>query len=189
MMRRQKPTSPSPDYHKLLVFGVLFFFGLVLWGITIYIWFQAYLWFAIVSEVTFIFTFIVLPIPFWLYYTFIQPAGEGASPPTETGVAPAAPTAFSARVRSNNGGWISWLGNGEEHRGLLVLFVIIFSSIFYWTLMYQVSPSFSPLRFAFVFSAWGLITIIGTIMIRALFIRQTTGPEVSAAQAEKKSGK
>ncbi|MGH2521581.1 MAG: hypothetical protein ACRDH2_03670, partial [Anaerolineales bacterium] len=81
-------------------------------------------------------------------------------------------------------GWLTWLGSGESHRGTLVLLVIIFWSMFFWSLP---TIQFSVLSFA----GWGLISIFLLVLIRSLFFRQTTlpapGQEVPAAKAESKS--
>jgi hypothetical protein len=178
MIRRPKPTSNTDS---LTAYAVVTFFALVLWGIAIFVWYQAYLWFEIVSEPTFFVTLIALPLPYWFYNNFMTQHAAQNPPPAANGETPAA-APRPAPLPEND--WISWLGNGETHRGTLVFLVIVFWSVFFW--------SFPGMTFqAFTFAAWGLITIIGTIMIRTLFVRQTSLPsqEGVSANNDKKSGK
>jgi hypothetical protein len=81
------------------------------------------------------------------------------------------------------GDWIRWMGNGEMHRGTLVILVLVFWTILYWN---WPSPILSmPLILSI--PIWGLFTIFGLVIIRQLFFKQTNLPsqEVSAADQKK----
>lgn len=94
--------------------------------------------------------------------------------------APVDPTDFTTD-------WLAWLGNGEAHRGMLVFLFLLFWTMFFWS-----APIVQTLvqgNFLFVFAAWGLVTVTGLVIIRSLFVRQTTlpGQEVPKAAGDSKS--
>jgi hypothetical protein len=185
----RSPSRP-PEPNQLLTFVMLALLSVVLWGIAVYTWWQAYIWFRWVTEPTFLFTFFVIPIPFLAYRSFTGQTGlpsgiiRPANPPGTSGspTAPAAPIVGPAPSSSNPppqvvrarviqyDDWLVWLGNGERPRGTIILLILIFWTILYWSLP-GVELS------ALTFSTWGLITAFSVILLRALF---RPGKEVSA---------
>ncbi|MBL8055169.1 MAG: hypothetical protein JNK29_00660, partial [Anaerolineales bacterium] len=65
----RSPSRP-PESNKLLTFVVLSLLSVVLWAITVYVWYQAYLWFEWVTQPTAILTLAVIPLPFLAYQRF-----------------------------------------------------------------------------------------------------------------------
>ncbi len=179
----RSPYRP-PSSEEAVSYILVGLFTLVVWGIAAYVWYQAYLWYEFVAPITFLITFLVLPVPYWLYQSFRQ-ANTGA-------VTPASPTAAPGRERaaappglgSWYSDWLIWLGNGETHRGTLVLLVLVFWSILYWSW-----PNIQLT--AFNFAIYGLATIFGMVIIRSVFFRQTNlpGEEVPSASGEAKKSR
>lgn len=175
----RSPSRP-PESNKLLTFVVLSLLSVVLWAITVYVWYQAYLWFEWVTQPTAILTLAVIPLPFLAYQRFTGASGlpmerrTGQPSATPAGAAPA-PAPAAAPSTNPLYEWLVWLGNGEQHRGTLVVFIFTFWTILYWSLP---TISFTALTF----SAWGLLTILG-IMILRFFFRPSR--EVSAANETK----
>lgn len=208
MMRRSTPNRSSSPLPAWIVFIILLVISVILWVITLYVWYQAHLWFLPVEQWTAIFTLLVPAAPFalyfWLYPAFARsynnmmgvPNLEPVAPPPAAtsvpgSVATPAVVPGSAADTGDKGDWISWLGRGERHRGFLVFWVILFGSIFYWSLVTWYFDTLNAQSFTTLFSAWGLLTTISTIMVRSLFVIQTSlpGAEVPGGPAEKKSAK
>lgn len=173
--------SRTPEPNQLLTFVVLAILGLIMWGITAYVWYQAYLWFEWVTWPTALLTLAALPVPFLAYRMFT--GATGLPTPREAQAAPAeaasAPASAPRRGTSPVDDWLIWLGNGEPHRGTLVLLVFLFWSILYWNLP---GVNFNALTFA----AWGLLTIVALVIIRFFF---RPSREVSAASDTKSRAK
>lgn len=176
----RSPSRP-PESNRLLTFAVLLGLGLLCWAITIYIWYQAYVWFLWVTPPTFLFTLLAIPVPFLAFKIFTGssglPTSGPANPPvgTPAGAPTPAPSGESSNLYND---WLTWLGNGDPHRGTLVILIFIFWSIMYWSMM--------PLT-AFTFATWGLLTIVGLVIIRAFF--RSPGREVPGAADPKSKSK
>lgn len=175
----RSPSRP-PQSNQLITFVMLSVLSLLVWGLAVGVWYYVcYYWYGW-SERTFPLTFLALPIPFLAFRAFTGSSGlptERPHPEPGTAVtpAPAAPPAAGGPARNPAVDWLVWLGNGESHRGTLVLFIFVFWTILYWSLP---SVAFTALTF----SAWGLLTILG-IMILRFFFRPSR--EVSAGSETK----
>ncbi len=160
----RSPSRP-PESNQLITFVVLMLLGLALWAVAAYVWYQAYIWFSWVTWPTSVLTLAVFPVPFLAYSRFTGSSGLPMERHARLGEAgPHGPTATSFV-----GDWLVWLGNGEAHRGTLVIFIFVFWSLLYWSL-----EPFTTLTF----SAWGLLTVIGILILRFFF---RPSREVSAA--------
>jgi hypothetical protein len=156
--------------------------SLIMWGFTFGIWYYFGYYWEGWEPYSALLTFFVLPIPFIAYYSFFVPrqhrtptSGESGPPSTTTG----GPASIPIRLLTptTDPDWITWLGKGDSHRGVLVVALIIFWSILYW--------NWPEMQFtAVTFSWWGLLTLIGIAIIRTLFRRP--GQEVPGS-AESKS--
>jgi hypothetical protein len=177
----RSPSRP-PESNRLLTFAVLLVLGLLCWGVTAYVWYQAYLWFLWITPPTFIFTLLAIPIPFLAYKAFTGSSAlptNGASASSPSSSPPAAtPAQASAVTGAATSDWLTWLGNGDSHRGTLVVLVFLFWSIMYWSMMALT---------AFTFASWGLLTIVGLIILRAFF--RHPGREVPGAAEPKSKAK
>jgi hypothetical protein len=182
----RSPSRP-PESNQLLTFVVLALLSLVLWAVAAYVWYQAWLWFEWVTWPTAVLTLAVFPIPFLAYRSFTgrtglpMSAARGESPAGATSTTPAAPTSAPTEAPAGNPftDWLIWLGNGEPHRGTLVVFIFLFWTLLYWSLP---TISFGALTFA----AWGLLTILGIMTLRFFF---RPGREVSASGETKSRAK
>jgi hypothetical protein len=178
---RKLPNRPSFTVTERLVGFVLCgVFALILWAITIWV-FNIYLFWFVPDkrwDWTIIFTVVVLPVPFWAYQAMFSPDRRSAHP-AATVAGTAAPAAGPRPERLPGLGWLYWLGNGELHRGTLVLLVVFFWSLFFWNWP-QVTLLVEEGSLVFVFSFWGLLTIFGMVIIRTIFSR-LPGPEVPGA--------
>lgn len=145
----------SPD-KSLLTFAVLMIFGLVSWGLAAAIWYIAYLWIEEVTPPTFIITLIALPVPFLAYRSFMQ----------------------AAHPQPNHSeDFLTWLGKGQPYNGIMVLLILIFWSLLYW--------SWEGIDFnTLTFGSWGLLTIFGYFFIRNAILKRP-GKEVPAEEASK----
>lgn len=150
-----------PKDNSILTFSLLMLLGLIMWGLAAFVWWRAYIWFAWVTEPTFIVTFLAIPIPFMVYRGFQQATNPGpTAPPSED--------------------FVTWLGRGEPYRGAFVFAIFIFWSILYWSL--------DVIEFnALTFASWGLLTIFGMFIIRQSFQPPSRG--VSAVEATKSQPK
>ena len=157
-------------------------FALILWGIAYWVWWFAYKWFSWVTEPMQLFTLLALPVPFWAYQTMFSPERRAARQ-----AAPEAGAAGLKPGRLPGLGWLYWLGNGELHRGTLVLLVVFFWSLFFWNWP-PVVAMVNGGSLVFIFSFWGLLTIFGMVIIRSLFSR-LPGPEVPGAGDSKSKPK
>ena len=173
---RKLPNRPSFTVTERLVgFLLCGVFAMILWAIAIWA-FNIYLFWFVPDkrwDWTVIFTIVVLPVPFWAYQAMFSPERRSA----RSAAGEAVPGAGVPRPDRLPGlGWLYWLGNGELHRGTLVLLVVFFWSLFFWNW----DPIILLVRqgsLVFVFSFWGLLTIFGMVIIRSLFSR-LPGPEV-----------
>ena len=183
----RRPNDSSTSSNRLSAYVAIGVFTLILWSIAIWLWRQAYLWFEIVTPPTFIVTFLALPIPYLLYQAFTRPPAPTTPPPPASDTPAASPPPTSSGPFGWADDWLRWMGNGETHRGTLVVLVIVFWSMLYWN---WPTPDVQSLPLALTFPAWGLLTIFGLIAIRQIFFRQTNLPsqEVSASGDTKKSG-
>lgn len=194
----RSPSRP-PETNQLFTFVMLSVLSLVCWGFAIGLWWYfAYYWYGW-SERTFIMTFIALPVPFLAYYFFtgssglpdaIRAARPGQPAAPTTAAPPTAPASQAAHPPSAAGRppmaangfdeWLVWLGNGERHRGTMVLLIFMFWTILYWSL-----PTITLT--ALTFSAWGLLTVFGVIILRALFrpSREVSAPGETKSQPKR----
>jgi hypothetical protein len=179
--------SPSGESRRFnaLTYLTLEVFALIFWGIAVWLWLQAYLWYAFVADLTFIAVFmLMLLLHLAVFRSLSAPKAPPAAPrPADAPAAPNAPPANDNGAVGFFGGWLRWMGNGETHRGTLVILVLIF-----WTILYWNWPSpVQTLPPALSISIWGLLTIFGLIIIRQLFFKQTNLPsqEVSAGDQKK----
>lgn len=127
---------------SLAFYALLFFFGLITWGIAAFMWLQLYTWFAVITEPTIIFTLPALFLPY-LFYNFYRSA-------TERG-----PRRQDA---------LEYLGNGDANNGVVMIFIFVFWSILYWNL---IAEAVNPLNI----SIWGLLTIFGMFFLRSTLFR------------------
>lgn len=145
----------SPD-KSLLTFAVLMVLGLFTWGLAAAIWYLAYLWIEEVTPPTFIITLLALPAPFLAYRSFLQ-----ATQPRPT----------------HSEDFLTWLGKGQPYNGIMVLLILIFWSLLYW--------SWEGIDFnTLTFGSWGLLTIFGYFFIRNAILKRP-GKEVPADEASK----
>ncbi len=166
------PSQGSPfSSNKLLAYMVVGIFTFALWGVAYLIWREAYIWYAWVTEWTAVVTLLVLPIPYWVHQSML-PSADGRR----------------AGIMGWAEDWLRWMGNGERHRGTLVLLVCVFWSMLYWN---WPVPAVREFPFVLTFPLWGLLTIFGLVTIRTLFFRQTQlpGQEVPAPDMKKSLGK
>lgn len=145
-----------PQNYSLFTFAVLMVLGLVSWGLAAAVWYLAYLWFEEVTPPTFIVTLIALPLPFLAYRSFVQ----------------------ATHLQSNHSeDFLTWLGKGQPYNGVMVLLIIIFWSLLYWSWQ---GVEFNSLTFA----TWGLLTIFGYFFIRNAILKRP-GKEVPADETSK----
>jgi hypothetical protein len=185
----RSPSRP-PQSNQLFTFVMLSVLSLLVWGIAIGVWYYVcYYWYGW-SERTFPLTFLALPIPFLAFRAFTGSSGlpterphteAGAAAPSPAPSAPAAAPSAPATAPAANpfNDWLIWLGNGERHRGTMVILIFAFWTILYWSLP---TISFTALTF----SAWGLLTILGVMILRFFF---RPSREVSAANETKSRAK
>lgn len=128
---------------------------LVLWIVAVWLWLWAYTVFLLVGQASFLAVFTIFLLLHWVLWRQIR----GPIAVDQPGVV--------GWMTS----WIAWLGNGETHRGSLVMLVILFWSVLYWSV-----PYIQKTGFVVAFAFWGLVTTFGTIFIRALFFRRTSLP-------------
>jgi hypothetical protein len=177
---RKLPNRPSFTVtEKLVGYFICGVFALILWAIAYWVWWVAYKWFIWVTEPMQLLTVLVLPLPFLVYRAVFSPDRpvRPVAPlpmPSPGGVPPAEPP---PRSYLPGLGWLYWLGNGELHRGTMVVLVVLFWSLFYWNWSI-VDAMVQRGEGVLAFSFWGLITIFGTIVIRSVFSR-IPGAEVS----------
>ena len=180
-MRKLPNRSSFTVTEKLVGYFICGVFALILWGIAYWVWWVAYKWFIWVTEPMQLLTILALPIPFLAYRAMFSPDRPARSAPVPM---PATPGASPApRAYMPGLGWLYWLGNGELHRGTMVVLVILFWSLFYWNWS-LVTTMVLEQQGVLAFSFWGLITIFGTIVIRSVFSR-IPGAEVSGPSDSK----
>ncbi len=151
----ENQNRPAQD-NSLLTFAVLTILGLVAWGLAAAVWYLAYLWFEAVTPPTFVITFLALPLPFLAYRSFRQ-VMHPSPPPSED--------------------FLTWLGRGQPYNGIMVLLIMIFWSLLYW--------SWEGVEFnTFSFGSWGLLTIFGYFFIRNTILKRP-GKEVPADEVSK----
>lgn len=185
----RNPSRP-PESNQLFTIFILSILSLLMWGVTFGIWYYFGYYWEGWEPYSAVLTFFVLPIPFLAYYSFFVPRQNRTAPgePTPgTGSAPApggmttgpvAPTRLLTPTTDVD--WITWLGKGDSHRGTLVVALFVFWSILYWNL-----PN---MQFdAVTFSSWGLLTLVGLAVIRAVFRRP--GQEVPGSGETKSKAK
>ncbi len=160
----RSPSRP-PQSNQLITFVMLSVLSLIAWGAAIGVWYyMCYYWYGW-SERTFPLTFFALPIPFLAFRAFTGSSGLPTERPRLVpGADPAAATPTLAPAPATNPftEWLIWLGNGEAHRGTLVILIFTFWSILYWSLP---TVSLTALSFA----TWGLLTIVGLMILRFFF--------------------
>ncbi len=158
------------------VFNVRTFSGaqvlaLIFWAVAIWCWLQAYTWYLLVSDVTFLVMFIILLFPYTsLMRSFVHTGNQPSG------------------IVSWGDSWLKWMGNGESHRGTLVLLVFVFWSILFWN---WPNPSVRAYPTVITIPVWGLLTIFGLVLLRSFFFRQTNlpGQEVPAGDPKKSPAK
>jgi hypothetical protein len=145
-----------PQDNTLFTFAVLMVLGLVSWGLAAAIWYLAYLWFEEVTPPTFVITLLALPLPFLAYRSFRQ----------------------SSQPRSaESEDFLTWLGKGQPYNGVMVLLIMVFWSLLYW--------SWQGIEFnTLTFGSWGLLTIFGYFFIRNAILKRP-GKEVPAGETSK----
>jgi len=160
-------------------------------AVSVWIWWRFWYWDGYSELQTLGINLLVLaaiPILYMAYRAVFQPSSSTTVPPpappsgNPAPGAPPRPTGLFGWADD----WLRWMGNGETHRGTLVVLVCVFWSILYWN---WPAPDIQRLPFVLTFPAWGLLTIFGLVAIRQSFFRQTNLPsqEVSAAGDMKKS--
>jgi hypothetical protein len=128
---------------SMALYALLFFFGLITWGIAAFMWLQLYTWFAVITEPTIIFTLPALFLPY-IFYSFYRNA---ASP---------------GKYRQDP---LEYIGNGDANNGVVMIFIFVFWSILYWNL---IAETVNPLNV----SIWGLMTIFGMFFLRSTLFRE-----------------
>ncbi len=186
---RKLPNRPSFTVTERLVgFVVCGVFALILWGLAFWVWNTIFYWFVPKTDTrwdwTLVLTVLALPIPFWVYQALFSPERRASR---QSSAAPEAASTPTRAERLPGLGWLYWLGNGELHRGTLVLLVVFFWSLFFWN-WGPVVTMVNGGSLVFVFSFWGLITIFGMVIIRSLFSR-LPGPEVPGSGESKSKPK
>ena len=164
VLRHSQPDHP---FNTLTYTGTQVL-ALTFWSIAVWLWLQAYIWYEFVADLTFILVFLFLLLP---YMSMVRILGtpESGRPSGVVGWADS---------------WLTWMGNGEPHRGTLVLLVVIFWSILFWN---WPAPPVRNYPIVLTVPIWGLLTIFGLVTIRTMFFRQTQlpGQEVPAGDAKK----
>lgn len=178
------PGMEGRRFNALTYIGIEVF-ALIFWAIAVWLWLQAFLWYEFVVDLTFVAVFLFMLLPYVaVIRSMSAPRVPPAPPPAAGSPAPGAPP-LSANSPEWGGGWLKWMGNGENHRGTLVILVVIFWSILFWN---WPDPNLQRMSLILKFPIWGLLTIFGMVIIRQIFFRQTNLPpsqEVSAADQKK----
>jgi hypothetical protein len=178
------PAAEGRRFNALTYIGIEVL-ALIFWGIAVWLWLQAYIWYAFVADLTFILVFLLMLLPYVAVIRSISsPGAPPTAPPAGDRPAPATPSP-SDGSSDWAGSWLKWMGNGETHRGTLVILVLVFWTILFWN---WPNPNLQSMSLVLKFPIWGLITIFGLIIIRQIFFRQTNLPpsqEVSAADQKK----
>lgn len=181
---RKLPNRPSFTVtEKLVGYFLCGVFALVLWGIAIWVWNTLFYWFVPKTDTrwdwTVVLTVLALPVPFLAYRSMFSPdrAIRVAAPASDATPQMALPFL----------NWVNWLGNGEFHRGTLVVLIVFFWSLFYWNWS-TVLSMMEKGQGVFAFSFWGLVTIFGAVAIRSAFSR-LPGAEVPGAGDSKSKPK
>jgi len=170
VLRHPQGGTDKPQFDALNYSGTQVL-SLTFWSIAVWLWLQAYIQFAFISDITFILLFLIVLLP---YMSLVRAMGApGSNPGGALGWADS---------------WLKWMGNGESHRGTLVLLVVIFWSVLFWN---WPSPPVRSYSIALTIPVWGLITIFGLVATRTLFFRQTNlpGQEVPAGDIKKSPAK
>jgi len=176
------PGAAGRRFNALTYIGIEVF-ALIFWAIAVWLWLQAFIWYAFVVDITFVAVFLFMLLP---YVAVVRSIASPGAPPAAPRPADAPPGSGAPQGNGSLGwlgDWIRWMGNGEMHRGTLVILVLVFWTILYWN---WPSPILSmPLSLSI--PIWGLFTIFGLVIIRQLFFKQTNLPsqEVSAADQKK----
>ena len=160
----------KPQFNALTYSGTQVL-SLTFWSIIVWLWLQAYIWYSFVSDISFILLFLLVLLP---YMSLVRVAG--------------APGSHPSGILGWSDSWLKWMGNGESHRGTLVLLVVVFWSVLFWN---WPNPPVQAFPLVITFPFWGLLTIFGLVAIRTLFFRQTNlpGQEVPAGDTKKSPGK
>lgn len=152
--------------------------ALVIWLVAVWLWLQAHFWQSAVSVFTFPLVFFLFLLPYWSLARVSGVGGASVAAPGNAPASTAAPTSAShSTLHSIEDGvndWLVWLGNGENHRGVMVLMIFIFWSLLYWNW-----PGMA--LNVFTFSVWGLVTILGLFVLRAIFKPVAPGQGVPGA--------
>lgn len=191
------------DIRAMIILIACLMVGLMLWGLTVYVWRELYTWFEWVSEPTFLLTFLAIPLPYLIFLslnhtlaeqetllaiqaelTRRQKESEGSKPlePNDKKAAEEKQREERELLKVVNHylkqrtDWLTWLGNGDANNGTLVLLIFLFWSILYW--------NWPGIDFdSITVSVWGLVTIFGLYLIRATLFRP--GKEVPASDTSK----
>lgn len=182
---RRSNQSASPG--QLLLFLAIFLVAVTVSG---WIWWWFWYWEGYSGLQTFGINLLALagiPILYQLYRGMTRPvASTSTNEPPASGEAGSGTAPRPAGLIAWAEDWLRWMGNGEPHRGTLVVLVLVFWSMLYWN---WPAPDIRSFPFILTFSTWGLLTIFGLVAIRQMFFRQTNLPsqEVSASGDTKKS--
>lgn len=154
--------------------------ALVIWLVAVWLWLQAHFWQSAVSVFTFPLVFFLFLLPYWSLarVSGLGGASADAGVPGMPTNKPAGGSGASAStlhsIEDSINDWLVWLGNGENHRGVMVLMIFIFWSLLYWNW-----PGMA--LNVFTFSGWGLVTILGLFVLRAIFKPVAPGQGVPGA--------
>lgn len=143
---------------SMAFYALLFFFSLMTWGITAFLWLQLYTWYAEVTEPTIIFTLPALFLPFVFYSLYRNASG----------------------ANRNRQDALEYLGNGDANNGVVMIFIFVFWSILYWNI---IAEAVTPLNV----SIWGLLTIFGMFFIRSTLFRDAGKAAAASGNASQPS--
>jgi len=145
---------------SMAFYALLFFFSLITWSITAFLWFQLYMWYAEVTEPTIIFTLPALFLPF-VFYSLYRNASD--------------------QNKQRRQDPLEYLGNGDPNNGVVMIFIFVFWSILYWNFF---AEAVSPLNV----SIWGLLTIFGMFFIRSTLFRDAAKTATNGNASQPSAG-
>jgi hypothetical protein len=180
------PTAEGRRRFNALTYIGIEVLALIFWAIAVWLWLWGFISWAFVADITFILVFLFMLLPYVAVIRSIgSPSAPRPAPPAGENPAPGAP-APPANSPDWAGGWLKWMGNGETHRGTLVILVCVFWSILFWN---WPDPNLQRMDLILKFPIWGLLTIFGLVIIRQIFFKQTNLPSAEVSAADQKKSK